>query len=94
MRATSFLAPLFFAATTLAQAVEEGIAPSSPPPEGCKTTIDGNFTIGVLNGFHSSKRETAEQVRTARFAPPLGYKLGRLILLLGTRPQMEHSPAR
>lgn len=64
MRASSFLAPLFFAASSLAQGVEEGIEPSSPAPAGCETTVKGNFTIGVENFFASkSKRESAEEVR-------------------------------
>jgi hypothetical protein len=64
MRASSFFAPLFFAASSLAQAVEEGIEPSSPAPKGCKTTVKGNFTIGVENFFSArSKRETAQQVQ-------------------------------
>ncbi|XPS70081.1 tRNA pseudouridine(32) synthase [Ascochyta lentis] len=62
MRASSFLAPLFFAASSLAQAVEEGIEPSSSAPAGCKTTVEGNFTIGVENFFAArSKRETAQE---------------------------------
>jgi hypothetical protein len=64
MRASGFLAPLFFAASSLAQAVPEGIEPSSPAPAGCETTVKGNFTIGVENFFSAkSKRETAQQVR-------------------------------
>ncbi|KAF1921525.1 hypothetical protein BDU57DRAFT_437640 [Ampelomyces quisqualis] len=59
MRTTSFLAPLLFAATSLAQAVEEGIAPSSPPPAGCKSNANVNFTIGTLKFGHSTKRESA-----------------------------------
>ena len=62
MRASSFFAPLFIAATVVAQAVEEGIAPDAPPPTGCKTDVDGNFTIGTLKIGHKSKRETAQEV--------------------------------
>lgn len=62
MRASTFLAPLFFAATSLAQGVDEGIAPSSGPPDGCESTVEGNFTIGTLKIEHHSKRETAQQV--------------------------------
>ncbi|KAJ4347720.1 hypothetical protein N0V95_005174 [Ascochyta clinopodiicola] len=62
MRASSFFAPLFFAASSLAQGVEEGIEPSSSAPAGCKTTVKGNFTIGVENFFSArSKRETAQE---------------------------------
>lgn len=65
MRASSFIAPLFFAASSLAQAVPEGIEPSSPAPDGCETTVKGKFTIGVENFFSArSKRETAQEVRT------------------------------
>ncbi|KAH7371035.1 hypothetical protein BKA66DRAFT_192558 [Pyrenochaeta sp. MPI-SDFR-AT-0127] len=62
MRISSFVAPLFFAATSLAQAVEEGIAPSSGPPDGCQTTVDGTFEIGTLeNPTLKHKRETAQE---------------------------------
>ncbi|KAF3042954.1 hypothetical protein E8E12_008404 [Didymella heteroderae] len=62
MRASSFVAPLFFAASSLAQAVPEGIEPSSPAPDGCETTVTGKFTIGVENFFSAkSKRETAQE---------------------------------
>ncbi|CAO2655291.1 Nn.00g103550.m01.CDS01 [Neocucurbitaria sp. VM-36] len=61
MRASSFLAPLFFAATSLAQGVEEGIAPSESAPDGCETTAQGNFTIGTLKIESKAKRETAQE---------------------------------
>ncbi|KAF1940057.1 hypothetical protein EJ02DRAFT_239836 [Clathrospora elynae] len=61
MRASHFLAPLFLAATSLAQAVEEGIAPDSPAPEGCETTTDGSFMIGTLDHPSLGRRETAEE---------------------------------
>ncbi|OAL05491.1 hypothetical protein IQ06DRAFT_210557 [Phaeosphaeriaceae sp. SRC1lsM3a] len=59
MRSTSFLGPLFFAATSLAQAVPVGISPSSPPPSGCESNAISNFTIGTLKFGHKSKRESA-----------------------------------
>lgn len=62
MRTTSFLTPLFFAATGFAQGVEEGIAPSAPPPAGCQVNANGNFTIGTLKLAHI-KRESAMEVR-------------------------------
>lgn len=63
MRASSFVAPFFFIASSLAQAVEEGVAPDVAAPEGCKTTVKGNFTIGVQNFFAPrEKRETAQEV--------------------------------
>ncbi|KAL6709170.1 DRAP deaminase [Coniothyrium glycines] len=69
MRASSFVAPLFLAATTLAQAVEEGIAPASSPPSGCKTTVDGTFEIGTLeNPTLKSKRETAQEAADGALA--------------------------
>ncbi len=66
MRASDFLGPLLFAAASLAQAVPEGIAPSSAPPNGCQTTVSGSFQIGTLENFSSSsqKRAISEAVRT------------------------------
>ncbi|KAF2851403.1 hypothetical protein T440DRAFT_63054 [Plenodomus tracheiphilus IPT5] len=61
MRVAGFLAPLLFAATSVAQAVEEGIAPSSGPPSGCETTVEGKFMIGTLENPTLRKRETAQQ---------------------------------
>lgn len=70
MRASSFLAPLFFTASSLAQGVEEGIAPSSSAPSGCETTVEGNFTIGVENlSAVKFKRETAEEVSVWHVQP-------------------------
>ncbi|KAH7067518.1 hypothetical protein BKA63DRAFT_522286 [Paraphoma chrysanthemicola] len=60
MRFTSFAVPVLVAATVSAQAVEEGIAPSSPPPSGCQINASSNFTIGTLKFGHTSKRETAQ----------------------------------
>jgi hypothetical protein len=63
MRTSEILAPLFFAATALAQGPPEGIAPSTAPPSGCQPNASGNFTIGTLKVGHSnSKRETAREV--------------------------------
>ncbi|CAN9290915.1 unnamed protein product [Alternaria alternata] len=61
MRASTIIAPLFFAATSLAQAVEEGIAPDAPAPEGCLTTVETPFRIGTLENPDLSKRETAQE---------------------------------
>jgi len=63
MRASTIIAPLFFASTSLAQAVEEGIAPDAPAPEGCLTTVETPFRIGTLENPDLSKRETAQEVR-------------------------------
>lgn len=63
MRTSTIFAPLFFAATTLAQAVEEGIAPDASAPEGCQTTVDTPFRIGTLENPTLSRRETAQEVR-------------------------------
>jgi hypothetical protein len=62
MRFTSFAVPVLVAATVSAQAVEEGIAPSSPPPSSCELNASSNFTIGTLKFGHSSKRESAQTV--------------------------------
>ncbi|RMZ71362.1 covalently-linked cell wall [Pyrenophora seminiperda CCB06] len=61
MRPSTIFAPLFLAATTLAQAVPEGIAPSSDAPSGCKTTVQTKFRIGTLENPTLSKRETAQE---------------------------------
>lgn len=64
MRSSDILAPLFFAASTLAQGPPEGIAPSSQPPAGCEPNSNGNFTIGTLKLANSKvqKRESAVEV--------------------------------
>jgi hypothetical protein len=69
MHASHFLAPLLFAATTAAQAVPEGIAPSVAAPSECRTTADGNFTIGTLKVGHHARRETAMEVSSAPMMP-------------------------
>ncbi|KAI2484539.1 hypothetical protein Ptr902_03479 [Pyrenophora tritici-repentis] len=61
MRTSTLFAPLFLAATTLSQAVPEGISPDSPAPEGCKTTIETPFRIGTLENPSLDKRETAQE---------------------------------
>ncbi|OCL06844.1 hypothetical protein AOQ84DRAFT_223419, partial [Glonium stellatum] len=43
------LSTLTLAATALAQAVSEGIAPSAPAPSGCKTSYTGNFTLNTAS---------------------------------------------
>ncbi|KAF2825698.1 hypothetical protein CC86DRAFT_406970 [Ophiobolus disseminans] len=58
MRLLVAAAPLFLAASTLAQGPPEGIAPSSAPPSGCELNASGNFTIGTLKVGHK-KRESA-----------------------------------
>jgi hypothetical protein len=64
MRTSTILAPLFLAATSIAQGVEEGIAPSQGPPPDCEPNANGNFTIGTLKVHHASKkRESAVEVR-------------------------------
>jgi hypothetical protein len=64
MRTSTILAPLFLAATSIAQGVEEGIAPSQGPPSGCEPNANGNFTIGTLKVHHATeKRESASEVR-------------------------------
>ena len=63
MHAFTLVAPFIFAASSLAQAVEEGVAPNEDIPQGCETTVRGNFTIGVQNFFAAAaKRETAQEV--------------------------------
>ena len=68
---STILAPLIFAATSLAQAVPEGVTPPSSPPEGCETTVSGSFQIGTLeNPTLRHKRATAQVVST----PPAAMK--------------------
>jgi hypothetical protein len=63
MHAFTFIAPFLFIASSLAQAVEEGVAPDSDIPQGCEASVQGNFTIGVQNFFAAAaKRETAQEV--------------------------------
>jgi hypothetical protein len=76
MRTSTIIAPLFLAATTLAQDVEEGIAPSAPAPSGCEPNANGNFTIGTLKVQHASKskRESAVEVRHHNTTPIFVYR--------------------
>jgi hypothetical protein len=74
MRASNALSVLFFAATTLAQAVEEGIAPSTPPPSDCQLNANGNFTIGTLKVAHQHKRESAMEVKTRPSCPDASHQ--------------------
>jgi hypothetical protein len=62
MRTTSVLAALSFAAAVSAQAVEIGIEPDEPAPEGCETTSKSNFTIGYQSLSTMRRRETALEV--------------------------------
>lgn len=63
MRTSTLLAPLLYAASSLAQGVAEGIAPSASAPAGCSENVKGNFTIGVENFYApKSKRESAQEV--------------------------------
>jgi hypothetical protein len=63
MHAFSLVVPFLFIASSLAQGVEEGVAPDESIPQGCETTVRGNFTIGVQNFFSAAaKRETAQEV--------------------------------
>jgi hypothetical protein len=62
MRTSTIFAPLFLAATGLAQAVEEGIAPDASAPEGCQTTVETPFRIGTLENPTLNRRETAQEV--------------------------------
>ncbi|KAF2681411.1 hypothetical protein K458DRAFT_444654 [Lentithecium fluviatile CBS 122367] len=59
MRTTSILAALSFAAAVSAQAVEIGIEPDEPAPEGCDDTSKSNFTIGYQSLSTMRKRESA-----------------------------------
>lgn len=64
MRVTAVLlaALTAFAANGSAQAVPEGIAPEEGPPEGCETSVDGNFTIGIALLAKRHRRESAQEV--------------------------------
>lgn len=52
----------FASMTAVAQAVPEGIAPEGGPPEGCRTSVDGEFTIGIGVMGRRGRRETATEV--------------------------------
>ena len=43
-------------ATPFPQGVTEAIAPDSPPPEGCKTTVSETLQLYVTNVTTSTKR--------------------------------------
>lgn len=68
MRTSTIFAPLFLAATGLAQAVEEGIAPDASAPEGCKTTVETPFRIGTLENPSLRRRETAQEVCSSPYS--------------------------
>ncbi|KAF1834711.1 hypothetical protein BDW02DRAFT_639155 [Decorospora gaudefroyi] len=61
MRTSTFLAPLFLAATSLAQGPPEGVEPKASAPEGCKRTVDGTFVLGTLENPSLRRRETAQE---------------------------------
>ncbi|CAA9959449.1 hypothetical protein CFE70_002883 [Pyrenophora teres f. teres 0-1] len=61
MRTSTIFAPLFLAATTLSQAVPEGISPDSDAPSGCKTTVETPFRIGTLENPTLKKRESGQE---------------------------------
>ena len=60
MRPSIILSTLCLAATAVAQAVSEGIAPSAAAPSGCKPNFSGNFTLNTASIVNTQKNEVSE----------------------------------
>lgn len=65
MRPSIILSTLCLAATAVAQAVSEGIAPSAAAPSGCKPNFSGNFTLNTASIVNTQKNEVSEVVDSA-----------------------------
>ena len=60
MKFSIILSTLCLAATAVAQAVSEGIAPSAAAPSGCKPNFSGNFTLNTASIANIQENETPE----------------------------------
>ena len=60
MRSSIILFILCPAATAVAQAVSEGIAPSAAAPSGCKPNFSGNFTLNTASIANTQEKEVSE----------------------------------
>lgn len=65
MRSSIILSTLCLAATAVAQAVSEGIAPSAAAPSGCNPNFSGNFTLNTASIANTQKNEVSEVVDSA-----------------------------
>ena len=66
MRLLVAIASLLLAASSAAQSVPVGVAPSASAPPGCKSSYDGNFTI-FIEGLNPAKRDPGrDKVRTSQ----------------------------
>lgn len=62
---SSILSTLCLAATAVAQAVSEGIAPSAAAPSGCQPNFSGNFTLNTASIADTQKNQVSEVVDSA-----------------------------
>ncbi|OCK94652.1 uncharacterized protein K441DRAFT_659487 [Cenococcum geophilum 1.58] len=65
MRSSIILSTLCLAATAVAQAVSEGIAPSAAAPSGCQPNFSGNFTLNTAAIANTRKNEASEVIDSA-----------------------------
>ena len=57
---SSILSTLCLAATAVAQAVSEGIAPSAAAPSGCQPNFSGNFTLNTASIASTQENQVSE----------------------------------
>jgi len=65
MRPAIIISTFCLAATAVAQAVSEGIAPSATAPSGCKPNFSGNFTLNTASISSIQAKQVSDVVNSA-----------------------------